>query len=73
MKKLKFQKYLGWNAACTKRLAMANKGCGQLTSNETYFADIWFSGVKMAEEAMHFGVDYCKPVKMSHKGLCLST
>ena len=32
------------------------------------FADIWFSGVKTAEEAMAEGVDYCRPEKTSHKG-----
>ena len=27
----------------------------------------------MDEEAMTAGVDYCRPVKMSHKGFCLAT
>ena len=49
MKTLKFQKYLRGTTACTKILALATKGCGQLTSNDTYFADIWFSSVKTAE------------------------
>ena len=47
---------------------MATKRCVQLTSNDTYFVDLWFSGVKAADEAMAEGVDYCGPVKMSHKG-----
>ena len=34
MKKLKFQKYLGGTYACMKRLAIATKGCGQMTSND---------------------------------------
>ena len=52
---------------------MDNKGCGQLESNDTYFSDRWFSGVKMAEEAMAEGVDYYRLVKTSHKGFYLST
>ena len=56
-----------------KRLMIATKGCGQLTSNETHFYDILFSGVKMVEEAVAEGVYFCGPVKMSHKGFCLAT
>ena len=40
MKKSEFQKVLGVTSACMKRLAISTKGCGQLTSNGTYFADI---------------------------------
>ena len=46
---------------------MATKRCVQLTSNDTYFVDLWFSGVKAADEAMPEGVDYCGTVKVSHK------
>ena len=73
MKMSEFQKYLGGTAALIKILAMATKGCGQLTSNDTYFSDGWFSSIKMADEAMDLGVDYCRPVKMIHKGCCLAT
>ena len=68
VKILEFQKDLGGTAAHMKRLAMDTKGCGQLTSNGTYFAYIWFSSVKMAEKAMAAGGDYCGSVKTSHKG-----
>ena len=34
-----FQKDIGGTAVCMKRLMMATKGCGQLTSNGTYFYD----------------------------------
>ena len=56
---------------CMKRLSIAAKGCGQLTSNDTYFSDSWFSSVNTAEEAMTAGVNYCGPVKTRHKGFCL--
>ena len=56
-----------------KRLTMSTKGCGQLTSNDTYFADSWFSGVKTSEEVMAAVVDYCGPAKTIHKGFCLDT
>ena len=67
MKTLTFQKYIGGTAACTKRLMMDTKGYGQLTSNDTYFSDSWFSGVETAE-----GVDYCELAKTIHKGFCLA-
>ena len=67
-----FKTYLGGTAVCMKRIAMANKGCGQLTSNETYFADIWFIPIKTADEAMAAGLYYCGPVKTSHKGFFFS-
>ena len=41
-----------------KRLIMATKGCGQLTSNGTYFDDRWFNGVKTAMEEMSEGIYY---------------
>ena len=58
MKKSIFQSELGDTAACMERLAIATKGCGQLTSNDTYFADSWFSYVKTAEEMAAAGVNY---------------
>ena len=64
---------MGGTVACTKRLMMATKGCDQLTSNDIYFADICFSGVKTDEEEMTEGVDYCGLAKMSHKDFCLAT
>ena len=67
MKKSKFQNVLGGTAACMKRLAITSKGCGQLTSNNTYFANSWFSSVKTAEEAMAVVVNYCGLSKTTHK------
>ena len=72
MKTSNFQKCLGGSTTCMRRIAIFTKGCGQLTPNDTYFADIWFSSVKTAEEAMAAGVDYCGPVNTSHKGFCLA-
>ena len=63
-----FQKYLGGTATYTKRVEMATKGCGQLTSNYTYFADSWLSSVKTAEQAMATGVEYCGMLKTIDKG-----
>ena len=73
MKKSGFQKYLKGTDACMKILPIGTKGCGQMTSNDTYFADIWFSSVKTAEGEMDVGVDYCGPVKTIHKCFCLAT
>ena len=57
--------------ACMKRPDINTKGCGQLTSNDTHFADIWFSSVKNAEDMAAAGVDYDRPAKTIHKGFCL--
>ena len=73
MKTPYFQKYIRGYVAIIKRLMMATKGCSQLTSNESYFAYRWLSGVKNNDEAVYQGVDYCGPVKMIHKGFCLAT
>ena len=73
MKTSNFQKYFGGTNLRIKRLNIAAKGCGQLTSNDTYFADSWFSSVKTAEEAMAAKVNYCGPVKIIHKVFCLAT
>ena len=56
-----------------KILDLDTKRCGQLTSNDTYFADIWFSSVKITDETMASGVDDCGRVKTIHKGFCLDT
>ena len=72
MKTSTFQKYIGGTASCMKRLIMDKKVCGQLVSNDTYFYYIWFGVLKTAEEKMAEGVDYCGPVKKSHKGFCLA-
>ena len=63
----KYQNDLGGTIACMKRIDIATKGCVQLESNDTYFADIWFSSVKNSEEMAPAEVDYCGPVKMIHK------
>ena len=73
MKKSTFQSELGGTAACMKRLSIATRGCGQLTSNDTYFANSWFSSVKTAEEMAAAVVNYCGLVKTIHKGFCLAT
>ena len=52
MKTSEFQKCLGVNTECMKRIAINTKGYGQLTSNSTYFADRWFSYEKTYEKAM---------------------
>ena len=67
MKTSNFQKYIGGTAAYMKRLDIATKGCDQLTTNDTYFSDSWFSSVKTAKEMAAAVVDYFGPVKMIHK------
>ena len=52
MKASNFQRDIGGTVACMKRLMMATKEFDQLRSNNTYFSDSWFCGVKIVEEAM---------------------
>ena len=49
------------------------KGFGQLSSDDTFFSDTWFSGIQTVEEANTHGVYYCGPVKNIHKGILLAT
>ena len=58
---------------CIKKLAIDNKGFGQLISNETYFSDSWISFIKTAEEMAAVVVDYCSLVNTSHKVCFLAT
>ena len=44
------------------------KGWGKLSSNDTLFDDRWLNGVKTEEEKNSEVIDYCGPVKTSHKG-----
>ena len=68
VKTSKFRNFLGGTNACMKRLAIATKRYGQMTSNVTHFSYRWFSSVKTAEEMAAAGVYYCGLVKTSHKG-----
>ena len=56
-----------------KILDIATKGWYQLISNDTYFSYSCFSCVNNDEEEITAGVDYCGPVKTSHKGFYLDT
>ena len=49
------------------------KWCGKLFPKDTYFDDIWFSGVKKSEEEDEEGLYYCCPVNIIHKGFLLAT
>ena len=52
MKTAEFQQQIRVTAVCMRILIIAKKGCGHLSSNDTYFADIWFCAVKTDEEAI---------------------
>ena len=56
-----------------KILMRVTKGCAQLTSNDTHFFGSWLILVKTDKEEIVEGVDYCGPVKISHKGFYLAT
>ena len=49
------------------------KGCGQMSSNKNFFAEIWFSGVKTEEEINAEGVEYCRPVEKIPEEFLLAT
>ena len=68
-----FQQDIGGMAACMKVFTESNKGCGQLSSNETFFDYIWFIGSKTAENENEEGVDYCGTFNTSQKRFFLAT
>ena len=47
--------------------------CVHEDTSYSYFSDIWFSSVKNVWDMVASGVDYCRAVKTSHKGYCLTT
>ena len=73
MKTPEFQQDIRGTADCTNRIMKDTKGCGQLSSNASFFSDSWFSGLKTAEEVNSEGVYYFGPAKTSHKGFFLGT
>ena len=73
IKILKFQQDIGVTDACMGRIIKATKGCGQLSSNDTFFADIWFRIVKALLEENTEGEYYYGPLKTSYKGFFLAT
>ena len=72
MKALRFQQQIGGTHSFMNRITKSAKGCVQLSSNDTLFSDIWFSGLKTEDEANEEEVYYCGPIKTSHKIFCLS-
>ena len=73
MKASGFQQDIGGVDYLIRRIMNDTKCCGQLSPSDTCFTDIQFSGVKTAEESHIQGVDYCGPVKTSHKCFLLYT
>ena len=55
-----------------KILMRGTNGCDELASKESYFYDICFSVVKTDKEGIDEEVDYCRPVKIIHKGFLLA-
>ena len=68
MKASYFWQHNRGTAACMKITMNDTKGCGQMSSNDTLIDNMWFNGVKTAEEDNAEVVDYFGRVKTSHKG-----
>ena len=49
-KTLDFQQHIGGMADCMNIIMKATKGCGQISSNYTFFSIRWLCGVKTAKE-----------------------
>ena len=58
MRESYFKQDIGGMAACMKKIMEDTKGFGQLSPNNTFFADIRFIGVKTSEEKSIEGLDY---------------
>ena len=57
---------------CMRIILEVNEGCVKLSSNDTIFDYSWFSRFKTTEEANTEGLDYCGPLKTTHKVFCLA-
>ena len=53
-------------------ITSCKKGCGQLLSNDTFFYDSCFGGLKTACEESSEGLYHCGLVKMSQKGFLIA-
>ena len=53
-----YQKMIGGTILCMSILMVGKKVCVQLTQNGTYFADSWFSGLKIDEVTISERVHY---------------
>ena len=73
MKHSKYQKELGANAACNKRMMEATKGIGKKSikgrTNDCFLFDSWFASNKTAEDVMGVGSELIGMVKTNTKGL----
>ena len=72
MKISQFKQVIVGTTSCKKKRMKSTRGCGQLSSNDTLFLNIWFSGVKITEDENIDRVAYCGPVKTIYKVFCLS-
>ena len=54
-----------------KRILQTKKGCGKVSSYDTFFYYILFMGVKTVEEAYADIVGYCVSAKTIHEGFFL--
>ena len=73
MKQYDFQQQIGGTSNCTKIIIKATKGYSKMSSNDNFFSDRWFSGLKAADDENEEGVDYCKPIKTIQKVFLLDT
>ena len=71
MHTLEFQQDIRGTAACMNRPMRYKIGHVQFTLENTYFYDIWLSGVKTDEEDITEGEYYCGLVKKIHKRFLL--
>ena len=69
MKTQQFEYDIGGTADYMKIIMNTTKGWVKMSSNEIFFYDRWFVRVKTAAEANIQVVDYCGPLKTSHKVL----
>ena len=73
MKSSGFQQVIGGSSDFMKVIMNLDKGCGQLSSNDTLFSGSLFIRITTAEEENTEGVDYCGPVNKCQKVFSLTT
>ena len=72
MKTAKLNNEIGEKQDCTKRITKNIKGCVQLSSKYTFFADIWLSVVNIVQQASAELLYYYGTAKTSHKVFCIA-
>ena len=69
MQELYFQHYIGGTDDYMKRITKDTKGCGKLSSNNTFFDYIWFRRSLISEGEKYRGIWFLRACEDKSQGI----